>query len=224
MLAGCAVIRLHRGRRAQRRSALASLFPTAAPFTVSKTGCGLIVAPVDHPVQHPSVLPRGLMLDQPARFFLCACCREQVLVCSHCDRGQRYCAAGCAATTRQALQRDAGRRYQQGRTGRVLHALRNRRWRARKAALKNKVTHQGSRDVPPDAVLAALTSTPSSLLTTALTLPVQPCTIPSTSVISVPLRATTAVFPSTWRCHWCCTPCAAHVRQGFLRYSHGHSP
>ena len=46
------------------------------------------------------------MADQSARLFLCACCRIQVLVCRQCDRGQRYCADGCAATTRRALQRD----------------------------------------------------------------------------------------------------------------------
>ena len=164
---------------------------------------------------HPG-LPGARMLDQPARLFLCAGCRVQVLVCSACDRGQRYCAGECASTTRRALQRDAARRYQQGRVGRTLHALRNRRWRARKAALKNKVTHQGSQDAPPDAVLAALTSTLSSLPTSAPTLPAQPCTTTPTPTISV--AATTAVFPSAWRCHWCCTPCAEPVRQGFLRH------
>lgn len=39
------------------------------------------------------------MVDQSARLFLCACCRIQVLVCRQCDRGQRYCADGCADIT-----------------------------------------------------------------------------------------------------------------------------
>ena len=84
------------------------------------------------------------MSDQAARFFLCACCRKQVLVCSHCDRGQHYCANGCASRTRRLLQRDAGRRYQHSRAGRFKHALRLRRWRERRAAQIQEVTHQGS--------------------------------------------------------------------------------
>ena len=105
------------------------------------------------------------MADQSARLFLCACCRIQVLVCRQCDRGQRYCADGCAATTRQALQRDSARRYQRGRAGRFKHALRTRRWRARQVALVNIVTHQGSHDPPSDDVLPA---TQTSALTAKL--------------------------------------------------------
>ena len=29
-------------------------------------------------------------MDCTARHFLCARCRDQVLLCSHCDRGQQY--------------------------------------------------------------------------------------------------------------------------------------
>ncbi len=99
------------------------------------------------------------MRVRPARFFLCACCCMQVLVCSHCDRGQIYCIDQCAAATRQALQREAGRRYQQSRAGRFKHAARMRRWRERRTALAQKVTHQGSQDAPSDAVLPVNTAT-----------------------------------------------------------------
>lgn len=51
------------------------------------------------------------MCELPARLFLCARCQGQVLVCSQCDRGQRYCAAGCADVVRQTRQREAGSRY-----------------------------------------------------------------------------------------------------------------
>lgn len=172
-------------------------------------GCCSIVAPTDDSVQHTFGLPGVRMSDQPARFFLCACCRVQVLVCSYCDRGQRYCAGSCASTTRLALQRDAGRRYQQSRVGRFKHALRTRRWRARRAEQMQIVTHQGSQFTPADAVLTAIASVPPSQ-------PTQPCVPSSTATISVP----------AWHCHWCCVPCAAHVRLGFLRHSpnHGHSP
>ena len=150
------------------------------------------------------------MADQSARLFLCACCRTQVLVCRQCDRGQRYCADGCAATTRQALQRDSALRYQRGRAGRFKHALRTRRWRARQVALAKIVTHQGSHDPPSDDVLPATQT--SALAAT------QPCTT------TMSIAATAADRPHAWRCHWCCAPCAALVRQGFIRHSHGRMP
>jgi hypothetical protein len=59
-----------------------------------------------------------------ARLFLCVRCKAQVLVCSHCDRGQIYCAQGCAQTARRDAQRAVGRRYQKSRRGRVNHAAR----------------------------------------------------------------------------------------------------
>ena len=153
------------------------------------------------------------MGEQTARFFLCARCREQVLVCRRCDRGQRYCAHACAATTRQELQREAGARYQRSRAGRFKHALRTRRWRSRQDARVKIVTHQGSHGPAPDALLAAAQT--SALAT-------QACTT-TTSIV-----ASTATQPHAWRCHWCRAPCAALVRQGFLgqdrRPRHGHSP
>jgi len=54
-----------------------------------------------------------------ARCF-CACAAKlRFLICSHCDRGQIYCAQGCAQTARRDAQRAAGRRYQASRRGRV---------------------------------------------------------------------------------------------------------
>ena len=32
----------------------------------------------------------------PGRRYLCARCRKAVTICSHCDRGHRYCGEGCA--------------------------------------------------------------------------------------------------------------------------------
>jgi hypothetical protein len=63
-------------------------------------------------------------------------------VCSHCDRGQRYCAADCAVIARKALQQEAAQRYQCSRSGRLKHAQRTRRWRERQATLNQSVTHQ----------------------------------------------------------------------------------
>ena len=175
------------------------------------------------------------MADQSARLFLCACCRIQVLVCRQCDRGQRYCAGACAATRRQVLQRGAGRRYQRSRAGRFKHAARTRRWRARQVTPAKIVTHQGSHDPPQDALL---TATPTIAVATALASTDQACTAATTTATGTVRTATTTilvplaapVLVGAWRCHWCATPCAALVRQGFLRRSHsqiphhGHSP
>ena len=90
----------------------------------------------------------------PARLFLCACCRVQVLVCSHCDRGQRYCAAGCSAATRQVLQMQAARRYQRSRGGRFKHAARTRRWRERRTALAEKGKRLANTPCPTGALMA----------------------------------------------------------------------
>ena len=139
-------------------------------------------------------------MDPVGRFFLCGRCRAQVLICSHCDRGQVYCAEGCSQAARQESQRHAGRRYQQSRRGRLAHAERARRYRAR----RNKVTHQGSPPPPSDGLLAAnsMGETPRihRLQTTHRT----------TLLTRLPIVG-------RWRCHFCGRRCAEHVRCGFLR-------
>ncbi|QTB53408.1 hypothetical protein [Burkholderia pseudomallei] len=82
------------------------------------------------------------------RLYLCARCRAQVFICRRCDRGNRYC-RNCAADVRRDRVREAGRRYQRTRRGRVAHATRSKRYRAR----RNKVTHQGSLGTATDGVL-----------------------------------------------------------------------
>jgi len=88
-------------------------------------------------------------LSPPPRRFLCARCRCTVLICSHCDRGQRYCSASCSQQARSGAQRTAGKRYQDSRKGRHAHAQRQGRWRARQQI----VTHQGSPPPPCAGVL-----------------------------------------------------------------------
>jgi hypothetical protein len=41
------------------------------------------------------------------RLFLCGRCRQQVRICSRCDRGQVYCGGGCALEVRRSKQREA---------------------------------------------------------------------------------------------------------------------
>ncbi len=126
-----------------------------------------------------------------ARMFVCAGCRHQALICSRCDRGQIYCPGNCAPHARRLSLLAAGRRYQTSRRGRLAHAVRARRYRAR----GNKVTHHGSPILPTDGLL-----TPSSPM--------------SASDAKAP---TDRLSPSASRCHWCGRRCSALVRQGFLR-------
>lgn len=162
----------------------------------------------------------GVPVERPARLFLCAGCRVQVLLCSHCDRGNRYCSRPCWRVSRDAARREAAQRYQSSRRGRLAHAERSRRWRQRRAADgagtghghgahgAQNVTHQGSQPGVAAAPLAAWThDTASSSLDT-------------TPVTTGPLD-TAAAAP--WTCRRCAATQPARVRQGFLRHGPPHA-
>jgi hypothetical protein len=156
------------------------------------------------------VLPRSpQLLDHPARLFVCARCRQQVLLCSRCDRGQRYCGHACSRAARLESRRAAGHRYQRSRAGRLAHAARSRRWRQRlcnasddatasrdAAALEggviNFVTHQGSPTPVPDAPLP-LSDEHGGAVAGAVSL-------------------------GAVRCRRCAAPLSPWVRQGLLRH------
>jgi hypothetical protein len=76
----------------------------------------------------PRLCDEAKEANATARFFLCARCRAQVLICSCCDRGNIYCAQDCAQVARRGAQRAAGRRYQLSLRGRRNHAARAQRW------------------------------------------------------------------------------------------------
>jgi len=136
--------------------------------------------------------------EMPGRLFLCVRCRAQVLICSCCDRGQIYCAGGCAQQARQHAQRSAGRRYQASRRGRVNHAARMSRWRAR----QKNVTHQGSPRPANDLVLGDAAVTASRAPMTATPDDAGRCQ---------------GLGTGPWRCHWCGRRCPSLVRNAFLR-------
>jgi hypothetical protein len=127
----------------------------------------------------------------PARLFLCAGCRAQALICSCCDRGQVYCTGDCAQQARHRAQRAAGRRYQTSRRGRLAHAARTSRYRAR----CKKVTHHGSPRRPSDDLLSLGSPVIAS---------------DAAALEERPLR-------SASHCHWCGRRCLDLVRRGFLR-------
>lgn len=80
-------------------------------------------------------------MNPSARLYHCARCHAQVILCRHCDRGNIYCADGCASHARTLSQRRAAQRYRSTRSGRFCNAERQRRFRVRQ---QQKVTHQGS--------------------------------------------------------------------------------
>jgi len=75
------------------------------------------------------------------RLYSCRRCAKQVRICGGCDRGNRYCAEGCAQIRRRESRCRASERYQQSYRGALKHAARQRAWRWRE---QQKVTHQGS--------------------------------------------------------------------------------
>jgi hypothetical protein len=80
-------------------------------------------------------------MQTSSRLYQCARCHAQVIVCSGCDRGHRYCNGGCAQAARSDSLKRAGKKYQSSRAGRFNSAARQQRFRAR---TNQKVTHQGS--------------------------------------------------------------------------------
>lgn len=127
----------------------------------------------------------------PARLFLCARCRAQVVICSRCDRGHIYCAGDCARRAGGEARRAAGRRYQASHRGRLLHAIRARRYRVR----QKNVTHHGS---PPASASDLLSDASVTAARDAVSVGDEP-------------RQTAG------RCHWCGCRCPPLIRQGFLR-------
>ena len=130
-------------------------------------------------------------MECSARLFNCARCHCQVLLCSHCDRGQIYCGRSCAQAARRHATHAAGRRYQRSRRGRFAHAERQRRYRQRRRA---NVTHQGS---PPARQAARL---------------------PEESRRSIARHALPVSDPADGiRCHCCARVCRAFLRHTTLQ-------
>ena len=222
-----AVIGPHRGRRARRR------FPTWQFDPVRRALHRVMRQRVQRQCctrgrprpAHPRQLAGMRMRDAPARRFVCVRCHAPVLVCSRCDRGQIYCAAGCSATARRQSQRDAGRRYQDSLPGRFHHAARTQRWRVRQAALTastpmpaatqvapcaaQSVTHQGSPSGGSDAVLATPSSMPAAAAAPAPASHDQPCTTVTTTTTTT-TTSSSACAPATPACAVAGTPPADH--------------
>ena len=137
-------------------------------------------------------------LREDFRLFLCGRCRQQVRICSGCDRGQIYCGSTCSRAARRMSLQAAGSRYQATRPGRVRHAQRQADYRRREGLRKRKVTHQGSRSRWAASRLATRMILPSKLTSS---------------------KAISRADPSgeLVRCDFCEGACRNFARAAFLR-------
>ncbi len=126
-----------------------------------------------------------------SRLYSCCRCNAQVIICSRCDRGQRYCAGVCRHEARSESTKRSTKKYQSTRTGRFNNAARQQRFRQRK---QQKVTHQGStRKVLHDLLKIRLKETKKT----------QKRSLPDTAC----------------RCHHCGAVCDPFLRHDFLQSS-----
>ena len=79
-------------------------------------------------------------------------CLATFFLCSHCDRGQRYCSIACSEEARRRQRRSANRRHQQSPEGRMDHRDRQRQYRSRCG--RARVTDQGSLSITCPAISA----------------------------------------------------------------------
>lgn len=69
-------------------------------------------------------------------------CQTVFWICTHCDRGQRYCSPACRTEARRRQHRAANRRHQQSLEGRLDHRDRQQQYRERRC--RPRVTDQSS--------------------------------------------------------------------------------
>lgn len=142
-----------------------------------------------------------------ARVFVCARCRAEVVVCSGCDRGRRYCGRGCSAQARRASMLEAGRRYQSSRVGRFAHASRSKRYRQRQR-LK-----QQPPPLPPPW--------PSASASASAKIVTHQCSQATQAGDVLSVTGKQSMQDGTlqsWRCCWCSRTGQGEVRGGFLRH------
>ena len=176
----------------------------------------------------------GVRMDQPARLYLCARCRAQVILCSRCDRGNRYCGRVCWRQARTEARRQAAQRYQRSWRGRVCHAQRSRRWRQRRAARdaacgtgdeEHNVTHQGSRPGAAWAPLVAWTHDSATVAVADTAADITAQSAPQELAI-----VTLTTLAPCWTCRRCGRRQPVALRLGFVRHGvptrrrHDHSP
>jgi len=143
--------------------------------------------------------------------FNCARCRRLVVICTRCDRGQRYCSADCYQVQRKQSVREAGRRYQQTPPGARNNAARQKRWRTR---IVTTVTHHPSpthkqlREEPPGKNAQNEGDFDGKEVRVA--------TSNRALVISNRIPITIPAGQPSRRCDFCGRPCGSYARWGTL--------
>ncbi len=79
-------------------------------------------------------------------------CHSVFFICSHCDRGHRYCSARCREQARRQQRQCANKRHQQSPEGRLDHRDRQRKYRCRRRQTQSRVTDQGSLSIVSPAL------------------------------------------------------------------------
>ena len=77
-------------------------------------------------------------------------CHAIFFICTHCDRGHRYCSDQCRQQARRQQRRCANSRHQQSPEGRLDHRDRQREYCRRRQA-QSRVTDQGSLSITSPA-------------------------------------------------------------------------
>lgn len=130
-------------------------------------------------------------MKKNARRFNCARCHCQVIICSHCDRGNIYCNNQCAQFARAQSVSRAQKKYQPSRRGRFANAHRQQRFRQRQ---QEKVTHQGSASDNANVLLPKEMNTRANVS-----------------------RQRQAAEKSSTHCHFCHGECDLFLRSAFIR-------
>ncbi len=135
-------------------------------------------------------------MQSSSRLYHCSRCQSQVIICTRCDRGQRYCPGDCAHKARSESLKRAGKKYRSTRSGRFNNAARQRRFRAMD---KQKVTHHSSTAKPCHGLLK------SRLAVTKKT-------------------KNLSFLISELRCHYCGVVCEPYLRHDVLQRCYIKSP
>ena len=163
---------------------------------------GALEARASEPMRAAGAIAAG---PPSGRVFVCARCQAEVLICSDCDRGQRYCGSECSAQARRVGQREAGRRYQSSRAGRFAHARRARGYRQRRRQQQQPPSTSTSTSTSPKIVTHQCSQEPCAgdVLRPKL---------------DVGRQATGCEAEPRVVCRWCARACHSVVRRGFLRH------
>lgn len=130
-------------------------------------------------------------MQTSSRLYQCSRCHAQVIICSRCDHGHRYCAGECSHQARSESLKRARQNYQATRTGRFNNAARQQRFRER---VKQKVTHHGSAQKPLHDLLKS-------------------------QLTQLEKAKDPSFLNSTVVCHHCGSVCEPFLRHGYLRSS-----